>query len=588
MVVNDHSETKVGRLQRRRLLMILAVAGLWTGLLIGRLVHLQVVLHDELVERAREQQEHVADIPALRGNIYDRAGHLLASSIDEQSIYVHPHLLRDRDRAAAALAPALRMQLEEVRRIVNKQSTFSYLRKQTRPDIAEAVREVVRNNGLHLAVGMHPASKRYYPNRQLAAHVLGFVSRDNHGQAGIEYQFDDVIRGQDGRWLTLKDGGNKPIDPDGLVRQDPTPGHDITLTIDSVIQSAAETTLERVVKEREADGGSAVVMDPRTGAILALASYPTFNPNVRDEALVELSAKNKAVNLAYEPGSTFKIFTAAAGFTYGFVAEDELIDCQGGRLHVANHVYNDWRHGFGILPFREVMARSSNVGMIKVGLRMQPERFYEWLRNLGFGEPTGVDLPGEAPGILRSTDRWSSLSQSSMIIGQELAVTPLQMAAAVSVLANGGVLMQPYIVDSVRDVDGKVVLKHRPQARRRVLDSSAARRVLQVLEGVVAPDTPTGRAAGLAGYSLAGKTGTAQKIGPDGRYSEYTSSFVGILPASSPRLVILVVIDAPRRGYYGSEVAAPAFQAIAEKSIQALRLPPDAAVAPVQVAGSDT
>ncbi len=587
MVVNDRSEIRAGGLQRHRLLLVLVCAGIWTGLILGRLVHLQVVTHEEFVERARDQQEWFVEIPAMRGHIFSADGRLLASSIDEESIFAWPHLLPDRNEAATVLAPALQMPVADVRERLQGDG-FTYLRKQAPPDIAAAVRRIIQTHKFYTSVGMHPASRRYYPNRQLAAHVLGFVSSENAGAAGLEYKYDELIRGQDGRWLTLKDGGNTPIDPDGLFREDPTPGHDIFLTINTNIQASAEATLERVVEERQADGASAVVLDPKTGAVLALASYPTFNPNVRNQALVDLSSQNSAVNHAYEPGSTFKIFTAAAGFRDGLVTENELIDCQGGRLRVANHTYNDWRHGMQILPFHEVMKQSSNVGMIKVGLRLQPVRFYEWLRVFGFGERTGIDLPGEAPGILRPPERWSGLSQSSMVIGQEIGTTPLQLAAAVGAIANGGALMQPYVVASARDAVGNVVFERQPKERRRVVDAATARRVMRILEGVVAPDTVAGKAARLAGYRIAGKTGTAQKIGADGRYTEYMSSFIGVLPASDPQLVVLVVIDTPRKGYYGTEVAAPAFRAIAETATRVLRLAPDAAAAPAQRATAGT
>jgi cell division protein FtsI (penicillin-binding protein 3) len=238
------------------------------------------------------------------------------------------------------------------------------------------------------------------------------------------------------------------------------------------------------------------------------------------------------------------------------------------------------------MPFTEVVANSSNVGMIKVGLRIEPTRFYEWLRGFGFGDTTGIELPGEAPGILRGPDRWSALSQSSMIIGQEIGVTPLQMATGVSAIANGGLLMKPYVVSSVQDADGNLISQHQPEVRRRVIDEATARRVMRVLEGVVDPESTTGKAAAVPGYRLAGKTGTAQKIGPDRTYSQYMSSFVGILPASAPELVVLVVIDAPRKGYYGSEVAAPAFRSIAETAVRVLRLRPDAMAAPQQITGS--
>jgi cell division protein FtsI (penicillin-binding protein 3) len=580
MVVNDLRRAVVGKLQRRRLLLLVVCAGLWSGILVGRLVHLQVALHEDLVERARSQQEFVAEIPAERGDILDREGRLLASSLDETSIYVHPHLLGDRDpgQVAEALAPALDMPREEVQRILALDVRFRYLARKARPEVVTAVRAVVRENGLHQAVGFHPASKRYYPKRQLAAHVLGYVSDDNAGQAGLEFFYDEQVRGQNGQWMTLKDGGNQPIDPDGLLRRDPTPGHDLMLTLDSVIQAAAESALESTILERGAESGSAIVMDPRSGAILAMATYPTFNPNVRDAAFAS-QWQNKAVLHAYEPGSTFKIFTAASALQEGVVDEEELIDCQGGVMRVASHTYHDWRRGFGIMPFREVLANSSNVGMIKVGLRFKPERFYGWMSAFGFGQLSGIDLPGEAPGILRATERWSSLSQSSMVIGQEVAVTPLQLITAVSAIANGGSLMEPYLVSSIRDADGQVVQQHSPRVRRRVVEPATARRLITVLERVVNGSDGSGTRASIPGYRIAGKTGTAQKIGPAGRYSQYVSSFIGMLPAADPELVVLVMIDSPdpSRGYYGSEVAMPAFRQIAETAIRVLRIPPDAA-----------
>ena len=588
MVVNDLRRAVVGRRQQRRLLLLIVFAGLWSGVLVGRLVHLQVALHDDLVERARNQQEFVAEIPAERGDIFDREGRLLASSLDETSIYVHPHLLGEHDpvEVAELLAPALDMPAEGILRILDLDVRFRYLARKARPEIVTAVRQLVRDNGLHQAVGFHPASKRYYPKRQLAAHLLGYVSDDNAGQAGLEFYYDEQIRGQNGQWMTLRDGGNHTIDPDGLLRRDPTPGNDLVLTIDSVVQATAESALEETILERGAESGSAIVMDPKTGAILAMATYPTFNPNVRDAAFAN-NWHNKVVLHAYEPGSTFKIFTAAAALQEGIVDEEELIDCQGGAMRVASHTYNDWRRGFGIMPFREVLANSSNVGMIKVGLRFTPENFYGWLSAFGFGQMSGIDLPGEAPGILRTMERWSGLSQSSMVIGQEVAVTPLQLVTAVSAVANGGQLMEPYLVSSIRDASGQVVQEHRPLARRRIIDPSTARRLVTVLERVVAGSDGTGTRASIPGYRIAGKTGTAQKIGPEGRYTQYVSSFIGMLPADDPELVVLVMIDSPdpSRGYYGSEVAMPAFRQIAEAAIRVLRIPPDAA-APSVMAGA--
>ncbi|MFQ5743572.1 MAG: peptidoglycan D,D-transpeptidase FtsI family protein [Acidobacteriota bacterium] len=585
MVVKDLRDQRLGRLQGRRLFLLLVGCGLWSALLLGRLIYVQLVLHDQMVGYAREQQQRVVELPAKRGNLLDRANRLLASSIDETSIYVHPKLLPNRTMAAAWLAPALGVPTSDLVSRLEGDGRFVWLARKAPPAVVEAVRKVVSAHRLHLSVGFIKESKRYYPNRTLAAQVLGYVDVDNRGQAGVEYSFDEIIRGQPGRWLVWRDGADQPVDPDGLMRRDPTPGRDLGLTIDAIIQTAAESALERAVREHQAAGGSVVVMDPRTGAILALASYPTFNPNVHDKALLTQS-HNQPIMYAYEPGSTFKMFTAAAAFQEGLVDEKEPIDCQGGTLRVANHLYHDWRPGFETMPFREVLVNSSNVGMIKVGLRLTPDRFLGWLRQFGFGEVTGIDLPGEATGILRATDRWSSLSQSSMVIGQEVSVTPLQLATAASAVANGGRLMQPYVVGRILDEDGHIVQERKPRARRQVIDAEIAHRLNGVLEGVVSGSSATATAAAIPGFRVAGKTGTAQKIGPDGRYSQYVASFLGILPATNPRLVVLVMIEAPTRGYYGSHVAAPAFRTIADTAIRTLRIPPDAPVPEMLVDGA--
>lgn len=578
MVVNDAEKARrPGTTQRRRLLVLVVCAGVWFCLLGGRLAYLQIFLHERLAARASDQQRWSVQLPGKRGDLFDRTGRLLATSIDEETIYAHPHLIDDPERAARALAPALDASVDEVLARLSRDSRYVALYRKAPPRVAEAARAVVREHGLHLSIGFTPESKRYYPNRSLAAHVLGFVNVDNVGQAGVEYAYDDLIRGEPGRWMTYRDGGNQPIDPDGLLRQEPTIGHDLTLTIDTVIQSAAESVLERAVVEHGADAGSVVAMDPRSGAILAMAAYPSFNPNRRDGALRD-HWQNRAVLHAYEPGSTFKIFPAAAALEDGVVDEYEPIDCEGGRYRVANHVYRDWKPGFGVMPFQQVLVNSSNVGMIKVGMRFEPRSFYGWLRRFGFGEPTGVDLPGEAAGLLKAPDGWSALSQASMVFGQEVGVTPLQLATAASAIANGGLLVEPHVVARVQDPSGTVVHEHRPEVRRRVVSSRTSRQLLRVLEQVVAGTGDRGTPASIRDYRIAGKTGTAQKIGPEGTYSQYVSSFLGILPASDPQLVILVEIDNPdrARGYYGSQVAMPAFRAIAEKAIHALRIPPDA------------
>ncbi|MFW6198721.1 MAG: peptidoglycan D,D-transpeptidase FtsI family protein, partial [Acidobacteriota bacterium] len=501
-----------GRSQKRgRTVVFLLGAAGWGLLLIARLLHLQVAIHEELVARAERQQTAVIELPARRGDIFARGGQRLATSVDLGSIYVHPHRLPDRDAAAALLAPALGTDAGSLSRRLDTRAPFIYLRRKALPETVAAVQRVVDEAGLQEAVGVHEEEKRYYPHRSLAAHVLGFVDLDNRGQAGIELAHDDAIRGEPGTLNTLKDGWNRIIAGRGGALEDPSRGDDVLMSLDWTLQYAAEEALERAVIDHRARGGSIVALDPRSGAVLAMASYPSFNPNVRDAALMR-NSRNHAIHVPFEPGSAFKVITASAALHEGVVDEEEEIDCEGGRFRVASHTYRDWKFGFEILSFREVLMNSSNVGTIKVCLRLPPDDYYRWIRDFGFGAPTGVDLPAERTGLLQAPDRWSKLTQASMAFGQEISSTPLQLATAIATIANGGLLMTPYVVAQRRDRGGETVMRAEPQVRRRVLDESIARRIGRVMEQVV--EGGTGKPARIPGYRVAGKTSTAQKIDP--------------------------------------------------------------------------
>lgn len=575
------------RLQRNRTMLLLAVVVLWSGALIARLVDLQVFQHDWYVQAAHTQQTAVIKLPAQRGDIFARGGQTLATSVELASVYAHPNQVADPRAAAELLAPALQRSVESLYGQLSTNKRFVYLRRKASPEIAKAVREVIHSTGL-AGIALHPDAKRYYPQRSLGAHVTGFVGIDNLGQSGVELFYDDLIRGEPGSLNTLRDGHRRVIGVRSWALENPTRGHDLILTIDWTLQFAAEVAIERAVRARGAKGGSIVAMDPNSGEILAMASYPTFNPNVRNDVAFRDHQVNQVINSPFEPGSVFKVITAAAALHEGVVTASEPIDCEGGHYAVANHTYNDSKLGFGVMPFRDVLANSSNVGTIKVCLRMSPETYFSWVTDFGFGGRTGIDLPAEHGGLLTAPSQWSKLTQSSMAFGQEIGTTPLQLATAVSAIANGGLLVRPYILREVRDRNGDLVPRLRTRGgevievgrrhvRRRVLSEAVAHEVTTIMEHVVA--TGTGKTAQIPGYRVAGKTSTAEKIDPaTGRYTKYVAAFVGFLPASDPRVLILVVVDEPQRrlGHGGSQAAAPAFIEVAEAAIRVLRLAPDA------------
>lgn len=563
--------------QRSRLVALAIILGLWGCGVIGRLVQLQVLQHEQLLARAIDQQTDVVKISGKRGDILARGGQPLATTIDVGSIYAHPRRIQDPVAVAALLAPLLNRPVDMLVRELSTDKKFAYLDRKAHPDTVERVRRAVLSAGLQGQVWYHDETKRFYPHRSLAAHVIGHVNLDNRGMAGVERFYDRHIRGEDGTLNTMRDGGNGATVGDrGGALENPTRGDDLVLTIDWTLQYVTERALQQAVESKGATGGSAVVLDPRNGEILAMASYPYFNPNVPNVAMVD-NGMNRPVQRPFEPGSIFKVFTAAAALHEGVVDEDEPIDCQGGRYPVANWVYRDWKPGFGIMPFRDVLANSSNVGTIKVCSRMAPETYFGWVRDFGFGSLTGVDLPNEEPGLLQSVDRWSKLTQSSMAFGQEISATPLQVATALSVIANGGLLVRPHVLLEVRRRDGETIRGNEPEIRRRVLNEGVAHRVAAMMEHVVR--NGTGKPAQLGEFRVAGKTSTAQQIDPDtGAYSRFTAGFGGFMPVSDPRVVIVVTVDDPQRrfGHGGSQAAAPAFREIAETAVRVFRLRPDA------------
>lgn len=554
---------------RLRLMLVAFSICLWAVVVLLRLVQLQVFGRDGFLRQAARQSERTINLDPRRGLVLDRNRKQLAVSVDAESIYAVPQEVRNAARTAAALGRALELDAaarKELTAQLQRNRAFVWVRRKVDPVKARAVRDLQLDG-----IGFLTENRRYYPRRELASQVLGYVGVDNTGMSGIEYAFEDFIRGKAAKVTVHIDARRRPL---GSIDKPSTDGHTVVLTLDERIQYLAERELEKAVAESGAQSGQAVVMVPRTGEILALAHRPTFNPN-RFGAYPSTRWRNRAVTDVIEPGSVFKIFTAAAALQEKVVDPDEVIDCGAGGIEIAGTRIND-HHPYDHLTFRAVMAKSSNVGAIRVAQRVGREGFNRYLREFGFGATTGVELPGESAGLLRPTSRWSALSLPSMSFGQEIGVTALQMAAAVGAVANGGYLMKPMIVRQIEDSDGRVVRFNRPVAVRHVLESPTVDTLTDLLEGVVKEGT--GRRAAVPGYVVAGKTGTAQKLDAAGRYSmiDHLASFVGFVPASQPALVILVSLDTPRgdRNQAG-DVAAPLFARIAEQALRHLAVPPD-------------
>jgi cell division protein FtsI (penicillin-binding protein 3) len=557
------------RMVRLRLMLVTLSACLWVLVIMVRLVQLQVLGRAFFERQAARQSERTINLDPRRGAIVDRNGHPLAVSVDADSIYAVPQDIADAAGTAAALGKALSLDAgarRDLQAQLEKTRAFMWVRRKVDPAVAREVRALQLDG-----VGFLTENRRYYPQRELAAHVIGYVGLDNTGMSGIEYAFESAIRGRADKVVIRTDARRRAIDH----REKPsTDGQTVVLTIDETIQHVVEKELERAVQETGSVAGVVVVMDPRTGEILALANRPTFNPN-KFGAYPSSRWRNRAVADAYEPGSMFKIITAAAGLEEKVVDPDEMIDCGHGFLEVAGIRINDHKV-FDSLSFRDVMAKSSDVGVARVAQRLGRDNFSRYMRHFGFGAPTGVELPGESGGLLRPPNRWSALSLPTLSFGQEIGVTALQMTAAVAAVANGGYLMKPTIVRQIEDSEGRVVREVRPVAVRRVLDAATAATLTEILRGVVVKGT--GHRAAIQGYAVAGKTGTAQKVEPGGKYSmiDHVASFVGFVPASRPALVVLVSLDTPKGpANEGGDVAAPLFARIAEPALRRLAVPPD-------------
>ena len=559
---------------KRRLVVAAVGLFVWSAAIEARLVYLQIFRHADLLARAERQQLRTVAASGKRGEILDRQRHVLAYSVDADSIYAVPTEIADATQAAASLCGALgdcssadRLALGER---IRRGRAFVYVRRQVTPDLARRVADLQLEG-----VGFMKENRRFYPNKELAAHVLGYVGLDNAGLAGVEATYDNLIKGHAGTVLIQTDAKRHAF---SRVERPSTTGADLELTIDEYLQHIAERELQAGVEWAGAEGGAAVVMDPYTGEILALANYPTFNPNVY-RSFGDDDRRNRAIQDLYEPGSTFKIVTASAALEQKLLKPTDMVDTNPGVIRFGSRVVDeDKHHNYGVLSFTDVIVRSSNVGAIKIGLRVGSERLGLYARRFGFGHPTSPDFPSESPGILWDPVKQSESALASMAMGYQVGVTPLQMASAVSSVANGGELVQPRVVRAVIR-DGA----RRPVPRKvlgRAIDGATAADVTAIMEAVV--ERGTGQSAQIDGYTVAGKTGTAQKV-VNGRYSntDYNVSFVGFVPSRKPVFTIVVVVDSPHKvPPYGATVAAPIFKRIATAAMRQYGVPPSINPAP--------
>ena len=545
--------------------LILSAAGL---VLVGRLVHLQIIQHDRLAAQSDKQFLRTVEITSGRGNIYDRNRNQLATNIRVESVYADPKSVAEKTATARILARVLKLNPQAVLKKLKSNRHFVWIKRKSELNAVEKLKQLDL-----VGVGFIAETKRYYPKRKLAASILGFVGLDNQGLAGIEHFHHAVLKGRVQRTVLEKDARGRFLWTTANA-QDLNPGkQDVVLALDEVIQFIAERELNRQVKEYRAKSGLAIVMDPFSGAVYAMASAPEFNPN-NYAAYPPHIWRNDAVASAFEPGSIFKPIVAAASLEEGLAGPDDIFFCENGSYQIGkSRISEASNHQFGWLTLRNIIAKSSNIGAIKIAQRLGNRRFYDYIRKFGFGRRLGVDLPGEASGTLRSIRQWSGLSLASISFGHEISVTPIQMVSAIAAIANGGVLIRPRLTQTILK-NGVLDRTFEPEALQTVLSEETSRQMINILKSVV--KTGTGAKAAIPGFEVAGKTGTAQKIDPKTQtYSKtkYLASFVGFVPADAPRLVILVMIDEPQKTYWGGEVAAPVFQRIARKTLRYLHIP---------------
>ncbi|HDJ29364.1 MAG TPA: penicillin-binding protein [Proteobacteria bacterium] len=553
------------------LVMVCAAAGL-----VSRAYYLQIVRHDFFYTKSLQQSRQAVEIRPERGEILDSRGNKLAISLESESVYVQPHKIVSKKKAARKLARILPFSSRKIYRKLASKKSFVWIERDVLPGQAEKIKK------LHLkGVGFVKESRRFYPNRELAGQLLGFVGVDSRGLEGIEHRYDRYLQGKKNIVFLERDARRGILDPGDLGSVEGTRGKTVIVTIDRSIQHTVEQELARAVAGSGAKRGLAMVMDVESGAVLAMSQYPFFNPNSFTSSKPYIW-RNRAVVDMIEPGSTFKVFTVAAALDQGVVTPDTCFDCEQGKYRIGGRTIHD-THKHGKLNVTEIVKLSSNIGCSKIAARLGKQGLYDFLRRCGFGSRTGIDFPGEKEGMLRDWHRWRDVDLSNISFGQGVGVTPVQLMMAYAALANGGYLVKPYLVQAVVNENGwKVYEHHVASGRRRAFSPKVARQVSAMLETVV-DDDGTAPKARIPGYRVAGKTGTSQKYdSKKKKYSRknYLASFIGFIPApeNHGKLLVYVMLDEPRTSIYGGMVAAPAFSRIGQRLLAYLNVEPSSRV----------
>lgn len=586
-------------LQRARFWTICLFFFVWACAIAARLFWLQVIDHKEYVEKAAKQQQRTFEVAPRRGILYDRNLRELAMTVLVDSIYADPAEIDDKQAAAQTLAAIVHTDPEDrvttaaaIADRLEHGRNFAWVARRVTADVSKRVRSLDMKG-----IYFQKEFKRFYPNNQLAAQVLGYVGLDDNGLGGLEEKFNSELHGTAGRMYTAMDARRRVL---GSTEREPQPGRNLVLTIDENIQFMAEQALEHEMEKTHAEHGTVVIQDVHTGQILALAVRPTFNPNDFRHTTPSLLV-DRAVSDVYEPGSTFKLVTYSAALQEHLITPDTLINCQGGQINLYGRIIHDDQsdRGMGTVTAATALARSSDVGVIKVALMLGPERLYKYIRAFGFGQRSGIELPGETRGLLRPVKYWQPASIGYVAIGQEEAVTPIQLVTMVSTIANGGVYLPPHILmpnsEPGANADQKAAAPHMlqvadeelpdplPPGAHRVISTMTAAQMRSMMEGIVL--NGTGKNAQLNGYTSAGKTGTAQKVDPVTHLynkSLHIGSFAGFAPVNNPAIAVAVIIDSPKGQYYGSEVAAPVFAEVAQEVLEYLGVPHDLPVQPAK------
>ncbi|MBN1883487.1 MAG: penicillin-binding protein 2 [Deltaproteobacteria bacterium] len=560
----DNEKASAARLRtwrNMRIGFIMLVFLLMFGVVVVRLFNLMLLNRDKLYSLAEKQHRVISTYITKRGNIFDTNGIDLAVSLEMDSIYACPYKVEDLQSEATLVSDVVSIDRDSLVRKLSSDKNFVWVKRRANPSIVSMLDEKDLDS-----IGYVKEDKRFYPHGNLAGAVIGFVGTDNRGLAGLEYEMDDYLRSTVSHYIAIKDASGHKLFEVDPSKAPALKNYDLTLTLDIYIQHIAERELARGVEKTGALGGCAVVMDPKTGEVLAMAGYPGYDPNRFLDSPQE-NWRNKAVSWNFEPGSTFKIFLAAGVLEYGVAAVDDVFDCEGGSFDVSTVKFTDHESGFGLLSVSDIITHSSNIGAVKLGLLMGSDRYYHTMSSFGFGDYTDITLPGEEKGMISDPSVWNEVDLAAASFGHGLSVTPLQLIAATAAIANGGELMKPYIVKEIGTGDESIFTAE-PEVTRRVISEETANLVMEMMERVVREGT--GTEAVVEGFRVAGKTGTAQIFDPaTGTYSdtEYNSSFVGVIPADDPKLVILVVLEQPKTSIYGGDVAAPVFSAIAASTM---------------------